>query len=330
MAISKTIRAMSAASDVDERHGPSGLFAAILMLLALFRTIALGADPSTTSSPAAESSPVASSAPTPVQVAGEIEKLRYEAVLRRLETDALVSSGTTAITGTSASQGSPDAKPGGNTAQGLTQFKLQCLKLATAQARRDDFRSAMKVLASARKELGAADPFVDELEGTLLVMKKDYAGGEVSFRKEVEKAPASVAGRFNLAETIFLQGRYLEAETSFAYLDALERDRDPALADLCRFKRVMCLLAAGVPELAAKLIPGKDDPSAGSPAMRYCAAAICYAKKDYASADLIIREIRQEIGVNVENLFADSFIELQWGSRDENGVFHVKSGNAKG
>ena len=215
MAISKTIRAMSAASDVDERHGPSGLFVAILMLLALFRTIALGADPSTTSSPAAESSPVASSAPTPVQFAAGIEKLRYEAVLRRLETDALVSSGSAAITGTNASQGSFDAKPGGNSVEAVTQFKLQCLKLATAQARRDDFPSAIRVLASARKELGAADPFVDELEGTLLVMKKDYAGGEVSFRKEVDKAPDSVAGRFNLAETIFLQRRYLRGGNEF-------------------------------------------------------------------------------------------------------------------
>lgn len=197
------------------------------------------------------------------------------------------------------------------------------MKLATSHARRGDFKSAMRVIGEVKENLGPGDPFVYELGGTVLVMKKDYPGAEAQFKKMLARSPDSVTGRFDLAETIFLQGRYEEAETSFAYLDTLERDSDPALADLCRFKRIMCLLAAGRLDLAAKLLPEQGDPSVGSPAMRYALAAICYSRKDYAEADSIIQEERQEMGEDVENLFGDSFIELRWAARDASGNFHL-------
>jgi len=264
---------------------------------------------------------------------------RFETVLRHLETDALLSPGTEPAA--SATSGTAAAAHASGTAAGpapgtaavtgtvdpVLEFKRAALIQGSAYARRNDFASAMKILAVVKKKLGPEDPFVDELKGTLLVMKKDYAGGEVSFRKMVTKLPDSVTGRFDLGESIFLQGRYEEAEVTFAYLDELERDHDPALADLCRFKRVMCLLAAGLIDRAASLLPAQSDPNYGSPAMRYGAAAVSYARKDFAAANSIIASTRAEMGEDVENLFADSFIELRWGGRDDGGNFRLASAN---
>lgn len=201
-----------------------------------------------------------------------------------------------------------------------SSFNRDALQRAAALARAGDHAGAAAVVEEVRTKLGPKDPFVDELRGTVLTLKKDYAAAEVSFRAMLEKAPESHVGRFNLAETLFLQARYDEAERAFAEIESARHEADPALADLCRFKRVVSLLAGGRVDEAEALLP-RSEKGPSSPAVQYSRAAIRHVKKLPARAAATINQARAEFSPDVENLFVDSFIELQWGSRDDGGKF---------
>ena len=191
---------------------------------------------------------------------------------------------------------------------------------ATTLARAGDHAGAAAVVDEVLARLGPKDPFVDELRGTVMTLKKDYSAAEASFRAMLEKTPESHVGRFNLAEMLFLQARYDEAERTFAALESARHEADPALADLCRFKRVVSFLAGGRVDEAEALLP-RSEKTPSSPAVQYSRAAIRFVKKLPARAAETINHARGEFSPDVENLFVDSFIELRWGSRDDSGKF---------
>ncbi len=136
----------------------------------------------------------------------------------------------------------------------------------------------------------------------------------------LSKAPQSRVASFNLAEMAFLQGRYTEADPAFAALEAAQREADPALSDLCRFKRVVCKLALDQLAEAEKLLPILEK-TVSSPAVQYSRAALLYAQKHFERASEAIGEARNTFSPGVENLYVDSLIELRWGSRDSAGQF---------
>ena len=199
-------------------------------------------------------------------------------------------------------------------------FKRDAVGRASILARRGDHSAAMDVVREVREKLGEEEPFVDELSGTVEALEKKYAEAETSFRKQLKKTPESQVGRFNLAEMIFLQGRYEEAEHEFAGLEALKREADPALADLCRYKRVVCRLALGKTPEAEALLPA-DGAAPASPAVQYSRAAVSYARQDFKAAAAAIEDARARFSPDVENLYVDSLIELRWGGRDAEGKF---------
>lgn len=201
-----------------------------------------------------------------------------------------------------------------------SSFIQDALARATTLAHAGDHVAAGAVVDEVAKRLGPKDAFVDELRGTVLTLKKDYGAAEASFQAMLEKAPDSHVARFNLAEMMFLQARYDEGERAFAALESTRREADPALADLCRFKRVVSFLAGGRVEEAEALLP-RSEKGPSSPAVQYSRAAIRFVKKLPARAAETINHARTEFSRDVENLFVDSFIELNWGSRDSEGKF---------
>jgi predicted Zn-dependent protease len=194
------------------------------------------------------------------------------------------------------------------------------LDRALGFAKTGDFAAAEIAIHQAVEQFGAGNPFIDELCGTVLAMKKDYAGAEKCFAAMIEKLPKSYVARFNLAEMVLLQGHYERAESAFAFIELSRRPVDPAFADLCRFKRVICLLAKGAIDKAEALLPS-EDPQPSSPAVQYSRASILHAKKDAGAAANAIEQARKDFEPDVENLFVDSFIELGWGIRDAKGQF---------
>jgi tetratricopeptide (TPR) repeat protein len=188
-----------------------------------------------------------------------------------------------------------------------------------------DFAGALKVVEETVTRLGPKDPFPDELRGTVLARKKDYASAEASFRAMIEKAPESKVGRFNLAEVIFVTGRYGEAEKGFGALETECTGGDPAVADFCRFMRVVCLLAAGEAAHAQALVPDGEGLIV-SPFSRYARAALHYASKDWDGAAKEIDAARKDFSPSIESTFVDAFIELGWGDRTSSGPFAFNRG----
>jgi tetratricopeptide (TPR) repeat protein len=199
-------------------------------------------------------------------------------------------------------------------------FKRNAVEQAANFVRQNDRSGADGVIESVEKKLGADDPFVDELRGTVLTLEKDYTSAEGCFRKMLTKVPDSHIGRFNLAETVFLEARYEEAAHYFSTLESSRREMDPALADLCRYKRVVCLLALGLNEQANALLPAPSD-GPSSPAVQYARAALSFARKDRSAAVAAIERARKDFSPEVENLYTDSLIELRWGERNPAGEF---------
>jgi predicted Zn-dependent protease len=196
-------------------------------------------------------------------------------------------------------------------------------KRATELAKAGDFPAAQKAIDEYAAQAGADDSFIHELRGTVLTQQKDYAAAEKEFAIVVERAPSSHIGRFNHAEVVFLQKRYDDAEKEFAAVEALMVERDVAIADLARYKRVICKLAKGEMPAADLLVPPvKEDEE--SPALTYSRAALAYRRGDLASANELAEKAQARFTEGVQNLYLDSLLELHWMEREAEGKYRFK------
>jgi tetratricopeptide (TPR) repeat protein len=202
----------------------------------------------------------------------------------------------------------------------LAVYRREALHRAVTLAQAGNRAGAAAVIAEAAGRVGAGDPFIDELQGTVAVVEKDYRAAMESFHAETVKAPDSPVAWFNFGEALFLLGQYQAAEHAFSLVELQRHAGDPATADLCRFKRVICDLSLGAIEEAEALLP-KAEETPASPAVQYARAAIEHVKKSEPAAAAALAAARQEFSAEVENLYVDSFIELGWGARTEAGQF---------
>jgi Flp pilus assembly protein TadD len=211
------------------------------------------------------------------------------------------------------------AAPAGASKEERTAAYRQATELAKAA----DFAGAEKVISGLAPKLAPGDPFCEELRGTVLAIGKDYARAEQAFQRVLAVTPDSHINRFNRAEMVFLQGRYADAEKAFTELEEFTSQRDPAVADLCRFKRILSLLAQGKHSAAEIFVPPVREPNE-SPALTYARASLAFAKKDLASAKTFLDDAQTRFSTGVANLYTDSLVELHWGQRDSGGRFFFR------
>jgi tetratricopeptide (TPR) repeat protein len=206
---------------------------------------------------------------------------------------------------------------------GVKEWRVAAYRQAAALAKASDFAGAEKVIAELAPKLPPGDPFCDELRGTVLALGKDYAAAQQAFERVLATTPESHINQFNRAEMIFLQGRYAESEPAFAAVEQLTSQRDPAVADLCRFKRLLSLLAQGKIQAAEVFVPPVQEPGE-SPALTFSRATVAFAKKDHAAANRFLADAYARFTTGVTNLYSDSLVELHWGQRDPEGRFHFR------
>lgn len=206
---------------------------------------------------------------------------------------------------------------------GRKDFMRDCFHRATALAQASDFAGANKVLSEFAQKHGQEDPYYDELQGTLLAMQKDYPAAQQAFERELAKTPDSFVGRFNRAEMIMLQSHYAVAEREFGAIERLRSPQDPAVADLCRFKRVVCYLCEGDLSAAELLVPPVKE-EFESPALYYARATLEFAKKNQETATKMLAEARSHFSLQVEGLYTDCLVEMRWGQREPDGQFAFK------
>jgi tetratricopeptide (TPR) repeat protein len=221
----------------------------------------------------------------------------------------------------------PAAAPAASTLTPVTP-EQQALRVAAyrqvaALAKAGDFAGAEKAITTLSAQLPGGDPFPDELRGTALATAKDYAAAQKAFERVLAKTPESHINRFNRAEMIFLQGGYAQAGQLFSEVEDFTSQRDPAVADLCRFKRILCLLAEGKIPAAELIVPPIREP-AESPALTYARAAIAFSKRDDTTAKAMLGDAQARFSLGVANLYTDSLVELHWGQRDSEGRFYFR------
>jgi hypothetical protein len=95
------------------------------------------------------------------------------------------------------------------------------------------------------------------------------------------------------------------------------------LADLCRFKRVICLLGERENARAEALVPAARGENE-SPALSFARAAIECNRNKLDVAMAILDDVRTRFSPDVESLYVDSLIELNWGLRDAEGKFYFR------
>lgn len=214
----------------------------------------------------------------------------------------------------------PAAKPSPNRQDQISAV----YKRATGLAKAGDYAGAQKAVDEYAAQAGSDDPFTHELRGTILTQQREYVAAEKEFAQVIERTPSSHIGRFNHAEVVFLQQRYDEAEKEFAAVETLMIDRDVAIADLARYKRVICRLAKGNLPAADLLIPPvKEDEE--SPALTYSRAAFACRKGDLKSANELAEKAQTRFTEGVQNLYVDSLLELHWMERDAEGRYRFKA-----
>lgn len=190
---------------------------------------------------------------------------------------------------------------------------------ALSSAQGGEVAVAMKLVEELRRGFGET-PHYFETKGTVQTLGKDYPGAEASFSKMLELQPDSHVARFNRAETLMLQGRFVRAESEFSIVEKERSEVDAPVADLARFKRVACMLGQEKVMAAELLVPPIKE-SGESPAVYYSRAMIHWVRKDTAAAIRTLDEARTRFPREVDELYTDTFVELQWGRRDGEGKF---------
>lgn len=100
--------------------------------------------------------------------------------------------------------------------------------------------------------------------------------------------------------------------------ESARHESDPALAALCRFKRVVSFFDKRACGRGASASCGNRSIQ---PRSVVFAGGLRFIKKLSARAAETLNHARNEFTPDVENLFIDSFIELHWGSRDDGAKF---------
>ncbi len=221
-----------------------------------------------------------------------------------------------------------EAPESGGATPALTEYCKSASIRASELAQRGDAAGADGIIAEVAKRLGEGDPFVDELRGAVFTAERRFPEAEASFRLMLEKTPESVVARFNIAETLFLQGRYGEAQAAFAAIEAAQKGVEPSTLAFCRYKEELCLLALGSISGAEKLARHKGS-VAGDLSERFSEAAIHFAKRDYAKADQSLAQAWSATPANLAAVYTDSLIELRWAACDAKGVPHFSRASNK-
>jgi tetratricopeptide (TPR) repeat protein len=144
------------------------------------------------------------------------------------------------------------------------------------------------------------------LRGAIYTEKKEYAKAEPYFQKAAELDPKNFGPRFNLGEVQFLQKRYPEARQRFEVLSK-ENPKD----ELVRYKIYLCYLLEGQEAQAKQLLGGFDFAST-TPAYYFANAAWEFYHKNPAAARGWIVSALDIYNAKVNEIFADSLIELNW------------------
>jgi tetratricopeptide (TPR) repeat protein len=147
------------------------------------------------------------------------------------------------------------------------------------------------------------------LKGAAYTKMKNWQAAEASFRQALSASPMAFEPKFNLAELLFLQGKYPEARQSFIAI--LEHSNLDIYKHLTEFKIFLTYLLEDNIE-AATQIASKFDGFETTPIHYFTQGALHYKKGDRPKAMGYFDSAARIFPARLNHNYADTLIELGW------------------
>lgn len=182
-------------------------------------------------------------------------------------------------------------------------------------------RMAQKRTQEALEALNEAEviwpeyPELLNLKGASLVNLRDFDRAAEYFTKAMEMYPAFWQSKFNLAEMYFVRGNFKRSlELYNGLLEDFKREDvqlDSVTRRIVDFKIILNHIKLGQAKTADELIANYDLFD-DTPIYYYSKAAVHFQAKEEAKAQEWIMKARSVYAPQVNNIFEDSLIELDW------------------
>ena len=140
---------------------------------------------------------------------------------------------------------------------------------------------------------------------------RDFAKARECFEKAEKITPESFEPKFNLAELLYVQQKYDEAEKALSKIAETFIKLREDVRHLVQFKILVCQLKLGKLEEAEKTrktFTFMDD----TPAYYFATAAFCFHRNDLAEARVWIGKAERLFKLPANAVYLDSLMEARW------------------
>ncbi len=144
------------------------------------------------------------------------------------------------------------------------------------------------------------------MRGAIYAEEHAFEKAEDAFEKQQALLPGDFWPKYNLAQLLLMQKRYVPAGDAFAKL-LLYRGHE----ELVQFKAVYAYLMGGKPDMAKPVLDGMKTPS-DTPAYYFAQAAWAFAHNDKKEGDYWTRTSLRVFGLVRSVSFYDALVQAGW------------------
>lgn len=172
------------------------------------------------------------------------------------------------------------------------------------------FFEALEKLKSA-EALAPENPLIPNIRGSIYTGMRDFEKAKEAFEKAHTMLPDAFEPEFNLAELLYVQQRYAEAETAFAKIVEKHVKLREEVRHLAIFKEIVCelkLKKTAEAEKNAKAFSFIDD----TPAYYFTKAAFFFAAENEQGGREWLGKATSIFKPAQNAVYIDSLMEAKW------------------
>lgn len=172
------------------------------------------------------------------------------------------------------------------------------------------FVQAMQKLNEA-DALAPNNPMLANVRGSIYTAMRDFLKAHECFENAASQSPDAFEPKFNLAELLYVEQKYAEAEAAFTGILAAFPKLREEVRHLTQFKIIVCQLKQdknGDAEKGMNAFTSMDD----TPAYFYCKAATAFQKKDKVDGQSWLDKAMRIFKPQQNAIYIDTLVEAQW------------------
>jgi len=161
------------------------------------------------------------------------------------------------------------------------------------------------------EELQPQNPIIPNARGSIYTAMRNFDKARECFTKAKEQSPNSFEPKFNLTELDYVQGKYAEAEASFAKLLKDYPKIRMQVRHLIQFKVLVCQLKqdkVSEAEITMKAFTFMDD----TPAYYFTKASFAFQKNDKTEAQAWLIKAGTIFKLQDNAAYLDTLMEAHW------------------